>query len=75
MILNLSGVGFAIAAIVLYSIDIALTSLWWMCDNDYYEEYTKAPEEKIILEKCLEGKALVLVSVITCFLRSPKKVF
>lgn len=65
MILNLFGVAFAIAAIVLYSIDIALIGLWWMCDDDDYSfQYnTPSPDEKIIMEKCLEGKALVLVSV------------
>lgn len=34
MILNLFGVAFAIAAIVLYSIDIAFIGLW--CDDDDY---------------------------------------
>lgn len=65
MILNLSGVGFAVAAIILYSIDLAITSLWWICDDDYNYEYrTLSPDEQIIREKCLEGRALVEVSVL-----------
>ncbi|XP_070768151.1 membrane-spanning 4-domains subfamily A member 6C-like [Enoplosus armatus] len=65
VILNLSGVGFAIAAIVLYSINMANIYLWWMCEHDYYDYHSTSPspspEEKIMKEKCLEGKELVLM--------------
>nr|XP_046255877.1 transmembrane protein 176A-like isoform X2 [Scatophagus argus] len=63
VILNLLGVAFAIAAITLYSIDIALLSLWWVCDDDYdFSRYnTPSPSENIVKEKCLEGRALVLM--------------
>lgn len=66
VILNLFGVLFAIAAIVLYSIDIALGDLWWLCDDDYRSEYqTVSPEEQRLEEKCLQGKELLLVSLIS----------
>lgn len=66
VILNLFGVLFAIAAIVLYSIDIALGDLWWLCDDDYRFQYqTPSPEEERLEEKCLQGKALLLVSLIS----------
>lgn len=66
MILNLFGVLFAIAAIVLYSIDLAITSLWWLCNDDYHDYYdtTWSPAENVIMEKCYKGKELILVSVI-----------
>ncbi|XP_076594233.1 uncharacterized protein LOC143325185 [Chaetodon auriga] len=61
--LNLAGVGFAIAAIILYSIDIALMNLWWMCDDDDYRSpyNTPSPREDVVMEKCLEGKAIILM--------------
>lgn len=74
VILNLAGVAFAIAAIVLYSINLANIWLWGMCrDDDYYyydRSYrhittTPSPGESIMKEKCLEGKELILM-----FLRS-----
>ncbi|XP_038566632.1 membrane-spanning 4-domains subfamily A member 8-like [Micropterus salmoides] len=66
VILNLAGVAFAIAAIVLYSISVANNYLWWLCDRNYYYDYTTpspASEEKALIDKCLEGKALVLMLV------------
>ncbi len=67
VILNLAGVGIAIVAIVLYSINMVNIRLWWMCRDPYSEyEYTTptpSPHESIMKEKCLEGKELVLVSV------------
>ncbi|XP_068180505.1 membrane-spanning 4-domains subfamily A member 8-like [Antennarius striatus] len=62
--LNIAGVGFAIAAIVLYMINISDIWVWWMCHNDYYSDYgrpTLSPREKILLEKCMEGETLVQV--------------
>ncbi|XP_034030120.1 uncharacterized protein LOC117513966 [Thalassophryne amazonica] len=67
VILNLSGVVFAIAAIVLYSINVGNIRMWWMCSSDYYwysyrtTNPTDSPEEKMLLEKYNEGKALVLM--------------
>ncbi|XP_068615232.1 membrane-spanning 4-domains subfamily A member 6C-like isoform X2 [Brachionichthys hirsutus] len=65
--LNLAGVAFAIAAIVLYSCNIAAIWLRWICDefhHDYYSDYIKptlSPREKILLEKCMEGESLILI--------------
>ncbi|XP_037640275.1 uncharacterized protein LOC119496787 [Sebastes umbrosus] len=68
VILNLAGVGFTIAAIVLYSLNIAYTGMWWMCENYDYHYYSgdrhaafPSPGEKIMTEKCQEGKELVLM--------------
>ncbi|XP_069031448.1 transmembrane protein 176B-like [Embiotoca jacksoni] len=69
VILNLAGVCFAIAAVVLYSINVAQIYLWWICDRyDNYHHYnswgtTKAPSpgETILREKCFEGKELIRV--------------
>ncbi|XP_044063816.1 membrane-spanning 4-domains subfamily A member 8-like [Siniperca chuatsi] len=62
-ILNLAGVAFAITAIVLYSINIADIYFWWMCNDGYYDYTTPSPSSEVIIlkEKCLEGKALVLM--------------
>ncbi|TNN34521.1 hypothetical protein EYF80_055315 [Liparis tanakae] len=71
VILNLGGVAFSIASIVLYSINIASIGLWWMCRNEYSDynyrsSYgqttgTPSPGEEHMREKCLEGKALALM--------------
>ncbi|XP_049901878.1 transmembrane protein 176B-like isoform X4 [Epinephelus moara] len=69
VILNLAGVGFAIASIVLYSVNMTNIWLWSMCDNDYnYDYYSRhrptaapSPGEEIMKEKCLEGKELILM--------------
>ncbi|XP_041648564.1 high affinity immunoglobulin epsilon receptor subunit beta-like [Cheilinus undulatus] len=63
VILNLSGVAFAITAIVLYIINLLNIYLWWMChDYDYDYRYrhrvTPSPEE---MTKCLETQDLVLM--------------
>ncbi|XP_051262243.1 membrane-spanning 4-domains subfamily A member 8-like isoform X2 [Dicentrarchus labrax] len=63
VILNLVGVGFAIAAIILYSISIGNIWMWWMCE-DYDREYdvrTPSPREDLMKEKCLEATALILM--------------
>ncbi|XP_060937417.1 uncharacterized protein LOC133014244 [Limanda limanda] len=36
VILNMTGVAFAITAIVLYSINMAGVNMWWMCRDDNY---------------------------------------
>ncbi|XP_068426153.1 membrane-spanning 4-domains subfamily A member 6C-like [Clinocottus analis] len=71
VILNLAGIAFSIAAIVLYSINIVNIRLSWMCnryDFDYYDSRygqatttTASPGEKYMTEKCLEGKELTLM--------------
>ncbi|KAI3361316.1 hypothetical protein L3Q82_013501, partial [Scortum barcoo] len=58
VILNVSALGFAIAAIVLYSINTAEIWVWWMCRQDDYP-YTPSPGEETIMNQCLEGKELV----------------
>ncbi|XP_070822950.1 transmembrane protein 176l.4 [Chaetodon trifascialis] len=65
VILNLAGVAFAIAAIVLYSINIAQMKwrMWWMCRPNYYiSRYTtSSPRRDIVTERCKEGKALIMM--------------
>lgn len=69
VILQLAGVGLAIAAIVLYSIRMADIWLWSMC-NDYDYDYdwdsesrpSMSPEERRMQESCLRGKTFLLVS-------------
>ncbi|XP_062277677.1 membrane-spanning 4-domains subfamily A member 4D-like [Scomber scombrus] len=71
VILNLTGVCFAITAIVLYSINVVESGwdLWSMCDDRYdywygrHERITASPspEKAIMQEKCLEAKALILM--------------
>ncbi|KAM9353186.1 membrane-spanning 4-domains subfamily A member 6C-like [Symphorus nematophorus] len=70
VILNLAGVAFAIAAIVLYSINIGDMWMWGMCEDYYndhaFDEYysgdkrpTQSPQEQSMKDKCLEGRAVV----------------
>ncbi|XP_068426411.1 uncharacterized protein [Clinocottus analis] len=74
VILNLAGVAFFIAAIVLYSINIVNIRLWWMCNRydsgGYYDSHyrhatttTPFPGERYMTEKCLDGKELTLPSL------------
>ncbi|XP_026172305.1 high affinity immunoglobulin epsilon receptor subunit beta-like [Mastacembelus armatus] len=71
VILNLAGVAFAITAIVLYSINMGTIYMWFACkrDEDYnwYDrrQTTPDPSPEVIFmqEKCLEGKALVLMLI------------
>ncbi|XP_041648645.1 uncharacterized protein LOC121513155 [Cheilinus undulatus] len=63
VILNLSGVAFAITAIVLYIINVLNIYLWWMChdydwDYRYRHRVTPSPEK---MTKCLETQDLVLM--------------
>lgn len=61
VVLNLFGVLFAIAAIVLYSIDLAIADLDWLCfDVDYYH-HGKGHQD---FTKCLVAKARLLVSLV-----------
>ncbi|XP_041843312.1 membrane-spanning 4-domains subfamily A member 8-like [Melanotaenia boesemani] len=67
VILNLAGVAFAIAGIVLYSVNLATIYWWGMCNNyDYDYSYnrhraTPSPEEIHMKEKCLEVRELLLM--------------
>ncbi|XP_029928769.1 transmembrane protein 176l.4 [Myripristis murdjan] len=67
VILNLSGVCFAIAAIVLYSINIADMRFWWLCDRDDYYWYdrqtqpTPSSSEMFFKERCQEGRDIILI--------------
>lgn len=70
VVLNLAGVAFAIAAIVLYSINIANIYFWWACNRDEYDYYygrrhttTPSPTRDALQEKCLEAKELILMLV------------
>ncbi|XP_060905934.1 membrane-spanning 4-domains subfamily A member 4D-like [Labrus mixtus] len=63
VILNLSGVGFAIAAIILYSIYMVVVDVRWLCEADNYEydlDHTATPLEKIMTEKCYEAEMMVM---------------
>ncbi|XP_062277681.1 uncharacterized protein LOC133982853 isoform X1 [Scomber scombrus] len=74
VILNLTGVGFAITAIVLYSISVAESDweLWGKC-RDYSYNYwyghhasrtaSPSPEKLFMKEKCLEAQALILMLI------------
>ncbi|XP_062255111.1 uncharacterized protein LOC133964846 [Platichthys flesus] len=73
VILNMTGVAFALTAIVLYSINMADVSLWWMCRDDYYQfnyddqisttstEKNLIQERGRILESCIGGRHLALM--------------
>ncbi|XP_049587746.1 membrane-spanning 4-domains subfamily A member 6C [Syngnathus scovelli] len=67
VILNLSGIGFAIAGIVLYAINISDIFLWNICrvDDSYNWSQTTtrslSGNEQQYLQRCLEGKALLLM--------------
>ncbi|XP_063343492.1 B-lymphocyte antigen CD20-like [Pelmatolapia mariae] len=66
VILNLTGVAFAIAAIVLYTISVFNIYLWNICgEPDYwYDRRTTpspSPEQMTLQERCLEGKALIMM--------------
>lgn len=63
VLLNIAGVAFAIAAIVLYSINLTDIYLWWIChDEDYYYRSTPPPVDPNTLQKCEESVALLRVS-------------
>ncbi|XP_020500176.2 membrane-spanning 4-domains subfamily A member 4D [Labrus bergylta] len=62
VILNLSGVGFAIAAIILYSLSMVFVDMQWLCDAYYaYDlDHTVTPLEKILTEKCYEAEIMIV---------------
>ncbi|XP_030014067.1 uncharacterized protein LOC115435640 [Sphaeramia orbicularis] len=63
VILNLTGIGFSITAIVLNS--IYLDRSWWyyssLCQVNSYlrDRYTESPELQIMIQKCEEGQHLI----------------
>ncbi|XP_070691537.1 membrane-spanning 4-domains subfamily A member 6C-like [Pempheris klunzingeri] len=71
VILSLLGVGFAIASIVLYSINVANIWLWWIC-NDYHDDMqipgdmAKCNEATAVIEALLTGinSVLIVLSVL-----------
>lgn len=65
VVMNFAGVAFAIAAIVLYVINMTDLYLWWICHDDYYyDRGTKAPVDENLLQKCEEGVTIIDVSFI-----------
>ncbi|GAA6217296.1 B-lymphocyte antigen CD20-like isoform X1 [Lates japonicus] len=64
VILNLAGVGFAIAAIALYSINIGYIHLWGNCGRNSYYYWTTpspSPDKDMLRERCMEGRELALM--------------
>ncbi|XP_027868559.1 uncharacterized protein LOC114141881 isoform X1 [Xiphophorus couchianus] len=71
VILNLTGVGFAIAAIVLYSIYISHLNIWWWncsTSRSYNYDNTRTPpsqsESELFRQLCLEGNLVSQVLLI-----------
>lgn len=69
MFLSVVGIAFAIAAIVLYSINMANIYFWWNCRNEEYDYYeyrrrptpSPSPEELMMRQKCLEAQQMTEV--------------
>ncbi|XP_018555455.1 transmembrane protein 176B [Lates calcarifer] len=62
VILNLAGVGFAIAAIILYSNVVNIGDRWlsWTCSfEDYWRIPTPYPEANHRNNRCMEGEAMI----------------
>lgn len=59
VVLNLFGVLFALAAIVLYSIDLAIANLYWLCGDD--DNYGSSDRD---YSQCLVAKERLLVSLV-----------
>lgn len=64
VIANIAGFAFAVAAIVLYSENLADLYFRWICEFDYYS--TKSPWQQEFQEKCREKMLLTEVSVKSC---------
>ncbi|KAM6995273.1 uncharacterized protein LKV04_007497 [Tautogolabrus adspersus] len=60
VILNLSGVGFAIAAIILNSLYMVSIDMRWLCEADYEYGHVMTPLETTMMEKCYEAEMMVL---------------
>ncbi|KAK5892108.1 hypothetical protein CesoFtcFv8_012522 [Champsocephalus esox] len=66
VILNLAGVGFAIAAITLYSLRMTNMWLYWLCENHnnqyyYHHSPTASSGEKRMEQECLETKNMMMM--------------
>nr|XP_057910013.1 uncharacterized protein LOC131105658 [Doryrhamphus excisus] len=69
VILNLSGVGFASVAVILYAINIVVIpdSMWDVCQPQYEDDWhlanvtTMNPNERDLYEQCLRGKATIIM--------------
>ncbi|XP_041650122.1 membrane-spanning 4-domains subfamily A member 4A-like [Cheilinus undulatus] len=65
VILNLSGAGFAIAGIILNSINLAIAA-FWLCEQDFnddsgfYGDATPSPRENTMTDKCLIAEEFFL---------------
>ncbi|CAL8261624.1 unnamed protein product [Boreogadus saida] len=60
---QLSGIGLSIAAVVLYSINLAVMPMSWLCKdyryNNYYESTGTPIDNSSDMEKCLEGLSII----------------
>ncbi|CAF90099.1 unnamed protein product [Tetraodon nigroviridis] len=63
--LNIVGLAFAVAAIVLYSQSLADLYIRWICERDYYS--TESPWQKLFEEKCRE-KMLLTEWLLRCII-------
>lgn len=63
VVLNISGVAFAITAIVFYSINISDIYVWWICHEEYWHngKPSQLPVGEM-LAKCEVGAAMIEVS-------------
>ncbi|XP_034009253.1 uncharacterized protein LOC117500498 [Trematomus bernacchii] len=66
MILNFAGVGFAIAAILLYDLRMTYMGLYWLCEDDNNQNYyhlspTASSGDERWEQKCLETKDMMLM--------------
>ncbi|XP_056142251.1 uncharacterized protein LOC130117986 isoform X2 [Lampris incognitus] len=68
VMMNLAGVPFAIAAIVLYAVSLADAGVWWMCSSDsdsswyehsYWTNVAPSTTDGPLQERCEEGKMLI----------------
>ena len=65
---QLSGVGLSITAVVLYSINLALLRMDWLCNDWHYGYYRRESTGTPIdnssdMEKCLEGLSIIKVII------------
>ncbi|XP_034553451.1 uncharacterized protein LOC117822697 [Notolabrus celidotus] len=69
VVLNLSGIGFAIAAILLYMLNIMFMNMSWLCepdgDFDYSQYKTPSPLENSMMKKCLGAQLLTEMILIS----------
>ncbi|XP_068616585.1 transmembrane protein 176A-like [Brachionichthys hirsutus] len=65
VILNLSGVGFAIASIILCSLDLGFVTMWGLCNDDYdpVDMTSPSPAQYDLMVRCLNAKDLALMAM------------